>query len=170
MEAMASPALQAPDRATVLHRHGPLVWTLCRRLSREPEDDYQAIWVKVFAKLDSVEVRGGLGPWIATVARRHLIDRHRRQVVRGDVLEWAERAGASVDPVEALHGHRQQARLERALELLSPAQRRVVVLHHIHGVSLDELAREEGVAVGTIKSRLHRGRARLAELMRGPHA
>jgi RNA polymerase sigma-70 factor (ECF subfamily) len=170
MQVVAAPALQAPDRSTVLRVHGPLVWTLCRRLSREPEDDYQAIWVKVFDKLDAVEVRGGLGPWIATVARRHLIDRHRRNTVRGDVLEWADRPGTSVDPVDALHGQRQRERLERALDQLSPAHRRVVVLHHIHGIPLEQLAREEGVAVGTIKSRLHRGRARLAELMRGARA
>jgi DNA-directed RNA polymerase specialized sigma24 family protein len=41
-----------------------------------------------------------------------------------------------------------------------------VVQHHVHGVPLEQLATEEGVALGTIKSRLHRGRARLAEQLR----
>ena len=43
--------------------------------------------------------------------------------------------------------------------------RRVVVLHHLNEVSLDAIAQEEGVALGTVKSRLHRARARLLELL-----
>ena len=40
-------------------------------------------------------------------------------------------------------------------------QRRVVVMHHVHGIDLETLAASEGVPLGTIKSRLHRGRAAL---------
>jgi DNA-directed RNA polymerase specialized sigma24 family protein len=40
-----------------------------------------------------------------------------------------------------------------------------VVLHHQHGVPLEQIALEEGVAIGTVKSRLHRARARLVTLM-----
>ena len=66
---------------------------------------------------------------------------------------------------ERIDRRRCQVRLEAALERLPYAHRRVVLLHHLNGVPLADIAAAEGVAVGTIKSRLHRGRARLAELL-----
>ena len=146
------------------------MWTLCRRLSAEPEDDYQAIWIKVFAALDSVEPRDGLGPWVATIARRHLIDRHRRSQTRGEVVELGDHAKTLTDPASSMDRGRRQRALEAALQRLSDPQRRVVVLHHIRGIPLDQLAQDEGLPIGTVKSRLHRGRAQLAELLRGRHA
>lgn len=167
---MATPAPRLPSRERLLREHGPRVWTLCRRLSREPEDDYQAIWIKVFSALERAEPRDGLGPWVATIARRHLIDRHRRGKVRGELVELGDHAITQADPGSSMDRGRRQRALEAALQRLPDAQRRVVVLHHIQGLPLDQLALDEGVAVGTIKSRLHRGRARLAELLRGRHA
>ncbi|MCP4807426.1 MAG: sigma-70 family RNA polymerase sigma factor [Proteobacteria bacterium] len=141
------------------------MWPLCRRLSSEPRDDYQAIWEKVFKALPDADGGRPLGPWIGTIARRHLIDRHRRTRVRGDVLELADHAISEPIAPAAIDRKARHALLERALKRLPEAQLRVVVLHHIQGTPLDDLARDEGVAVGTIKSRLHRGRARLAQLL-----
>jgi RNA polymerase sigma factor (sigma-70 family) len=167
---MTSTAPPLPTPRALLREHGPAVWTLCRRLSSEPQDDYQAIWIKVFSALERAEVRDGLGPWVATIARRHLIDRHRRSKVRGEVVELAQHATTRVDPGSAVDRARRHADLEAALLRLSAPQRRAVVLHHIQGVPLEQLAQDEGVPLGTVKSRLHRGRAHLAELLRGRHA
>jgi RNA polymerase sigma-70 factor (ECF subfamily) len=52
-----------------------------------------------------------------------------------------------------------------ALRKLPEAQRRAVVLHHMGGLSIAEIAADEGVAEGTIKARLSRGRAALAGLL-----
>lgn len=52
--------------------------------------------------------------------------------------------------------------LEAALALLPANQRRAVVLHHLADMPVSEIARQEGVAEGTVKSWLHRGRAALA--------
>ena len=49
-----------------------------------------------------------------------------------------------------------------ALATLPPAQRRAVVLHYMADLSVAEIADQEGVAVGTVKSWLHRGRVALA--------
>ena len=67
-------------------------------------------------------------------------------------------------------GHDWQGRAAGVINIvrLTDSHRRVVVLHHIHGVPLEQLAADEGVALGTIKSRLHRGRAHLAELLGDP--
>ncbi|MGZ6782707.1 MAG: SigE family RNA polymerase sigma factor [Nocardioidaceae bacterium] len=57
--------------------------------------------------------------------------------------------------------------LVAALGEINPDQRRAVVLHHLSGLSVAEVAEVEGVAVGTVKARLSRGRAALAKLLDG---
>jgi len=155
--------------AEVLLRHGPTVWGICRRLAADPEDAYQAVWVKVFEALPGFDPQGAatLGTWISTIAHRHLIDLHRRHQVRGQVLPMAEIPDPHPAADEVLERSRRAARLEWALAMLPNPQRRVVVMHHLYGVSLEDLAREEEIAVGTVKSRLHRGRAHLARLLGG---
>ncbi|MFT5681248.1 MAG: RNA polymerase sigma-70 factor (ECF subfamily) [Myxococcota bacterium] len=159
---------KTPDRETLLRRHGGMVYGLCRRQAPESaEDCYQEVWEKVFAALPRFDPDGPatLRTWIGTIARRHLIDHHRRQKVRGMVREAPDlpSPGSPVD--ERIDTAYRIQRLEEALTHLPPAQRRVVISHHLQGVPLTQLAEEEGVAVGTIKSRLHRGRERLAQLL-----
>jgi RNA polymerase sigma-70 factor (ECF subfamily) len=55
--------------------------------------------------------------------------------------------------------------LVRALRGIPEAQRRAVVMHHIGGLSLAEIASDTGVPVGTVKARLSRGRTALAALL-----
>lgn len=152
-------------RASLVAELGPRVWGLCRRLCPEPEDAYQDVWGKVFASIGRFDPAGPatLSTWVITVAHRHLVDLHRRRQVRGEVVELGELpAPAGPDVVE----ERQRGeRIEAALQRLPESHRRVVVLHHLHDRPLDAIAREEGVALGTVKSRLHRARARLLELL-----
>ncbi len=56
--------------------------------------------------------------------------------------------------------------LMSALREISQEQRRAIVLHHLVGMSVDEVASETGAPAGTVKARLTRGRAALAELLR----
>lgn len=172
-EAAVVAAARAGDpgsRAALVAQHGPVLYALCRRLDPTPDDAYQEVWARLFARLDRYEAdRGPFGPWARTVARRLLTDRHRRLVRRGAVLAHPGTAPAPVDPglpADAhLHLRRRQAQLETALQRLSPGQRRAVVLHHIEGLELADIAAQEDTAVGTIKSRLHRARARLVRML-----
>jgi RNA polymerase sigma-70 factor (ECF subfamily) len=155
-------------RRTLLDRHGGLVWGLCRRFSPDAEDDYQEVWEKVFRALGRFDPNGPatLSTWIATIAHRHLVDRHRRRKVRGEVVPLGDiPAHDGVD--ERIDGQRRAERLEAALARLPVDMRTVIVMHHLNGVPLEDIAAAEGVAVGTVKSRLHRGRARLLELLGG---
>ncbi|MEQ1571095.1 MAG: sigma-70 family RNA polymerase sigma factor [Myxococcota bacterium] len=149
-------------RAQLVRTHGPLVWTLCRRLGPDPEDAYQDVWAKIFAALPRFDPGGAasLRTWIATITHRHLVDRSRRRKVRGETVEFGDHPAhePDLDRVGLLHA---------ALARLPEAQRRVVVMHHLHDRGLDEVAADEGVPVGTVKSRLHRARARLLELLEG---
>ena len=151
----------------LLQAHGPAVLALCRRLCPDPEDAYQDVWERIFGRLHRYDPsRGTERTWILSVTHRHLIDRHRKRVVRRILVPLQREPIAPASAIEeVLDGRRRQVALERALQQLPAAQRRVLVLHHIHGQPLDAIARTEGVAVGTIKSRLHRGRASLSTLL-----
>lgn len=157
-----------PEWRDLLRAHGPAVLALCRRLCPDPEDAYQDVWERIFGRFHRYDpAKAGIRTWILSVAHRHLIDRHRKRVIRRILVPLQhEPTGAVPHIEEVLDGRRRQAALEAALQQLPAAQRRAVVLHHIHGQPIDVIAQTEGVAVGTIKSRLHRGRDRLSTLIR----
>ena len=150
-----------PSPEQAITEHGPLVWSLCRRLADEPEDAYQESWERVIRGLPTWDPAGPakLSTWIAVITHRVIVDRHRRRRTRGEELE----PDGLIAPLRPEHG----LDLERALDRLPEVWRRVVVLHHVAGLSLEEIAATEGVAVGTIKSRLHRARGALVALLGG---
>ncbi len=150
--------------ASLVQAHGPLVYSLSRRLTPDADDAYQEVWEKVLKALPRFDPGGSasIRTWIVTITHRHLVDRHRRRQVRGEIVPLTGLAAHQEAPGVALDRGRRQARLERALRTLPEPQRRVVVLHHVQGLSLQDIAATERVAVGTLKSRLHRGRAALA--------
>ncbi|MCA9568208.1 MAG: sigma-70 family RNA polymerase sigma factor [Myxococcales bacterium] len=156
-----------PAREALVAAHGRRVFGMCRRLDPHPEDAYQEIWEKVFRSLARFDTTSGppLQAWITTVARRHLVDRHRRRTVRGEVVDLE--LAPPTEPEAPAHVERAELleRLEAALDDLPEAQRFVVVQHHVHGCDLATLSADSGLPVGTLKSRLHRGRARLAALL-----
>jgi RNA polymerase sigma-70 factor (ECF subfamily) len=94
--------------------------------------------------------------WVRTVAFRRAIDHHRRTARQRRALL---RLGPppSLPPVDAEH-----LDLVRALRKLPLAQREVLVLHYVAELAVDRVAAELRLPVGTVKSRLARGRAALA--------
>ncbi|GAA3393022.1 RNA polymerase sigma factor [Cryptosporangium minutisporangium] len=103
------------------------------------------------------QISGGTNPvgWVHTVAYRLAVSRWRR--LRVAVAHRLRHRPQSIPPPD---GGRLD--LQAALATLPDAQRRVVVLHYLADLGVDEIAAREGVPVGTVKSWLHRGRARLA--------
>lgn len=154
---------RAPDPDATVARWGPLVWALCYRLDPHPEDAWQEVWEKVLRALPAFDPDGpaALSTWITRITHHHLVDRHRQR---------RRRDARDDDPLDSLAAPTPDAAqavdLEAALAALPEAWRRVVVLHHLHEVPVDEIAATEGVPVGTIKSRLHRARNRLSEILR----
>ncbi|MDP2314139.1 MAG: RNA polymerase sigma factor [Pseudomonadota bacterium] len=151
-------------RRSLIESLSPVVWSICRQLDPDPEDACQEIWEKVLRALPRFDPAGpaSVKTWVARITHRHLVDRHRRRKVRGIAVDPDDELSVSVTPRPEL------GRLEGALAQLPDVHRRVVILHHVHGVALEDIAEEEGVPVGTIKSRLHRARARLMEILGGP--
>ena len=98
--------------------------------------------------------------WVRTTAYRLAVSRWRR--VRRNP-RFADRA---VGPATCSAGpDPDHVALVAALEQLPEAQRRAIVLHHIADLPVREVARETGVAEGTVKARLSRGRTALAALL-----
>lgn len=162
-------AKEPAAQAELLRLYGPRVYGLCRRLSNEPDDAYQEIWAKVFSRLDRFDPdgEGSFAGWTTTVAHRHLIDEHRRGAKQRVVIPLVELGDEGPRQDELTQRRADAARLESALRLLPQDQRRVVLLHHGEGHSVEEIAASEGVPEGTVKSRLHRARARLMSRLRG---
>ncbi len=160
--------VEALDPDALLDEHGAVLYALCRRLDPDPADAFQDVWAHLLPRLHRFDpARGAVRAWLRSIAPRRRVGRHRprrgpRTQVQPDVPDPAPSAEARLDRA------RHRARLERAVAVLPDEQRRVVVAHHIHGRSLEQIAADEGVAIGTVKSRLHRGRARLVTLLEAP--
>ncbi len=161
-----------PAREELVRLCGPTVWSIARRIDPNPDDAYQEIWEKILRGIPRFDPAGpaSIRTWIATVAHRHLVDRHRRRKRRQPLGQASvipfENASDATPADEQLDRASRNARLDEAIQGLPEHQRTVVVLHHLHGLPLEVIALQEGVATGTIKSRLHRGRATLAMRLR----
>lgn len=104
--------------------------------------------------------------WLLGIARNHA---RRRLTER--THEPLERAGTEaaprVDPDSSLAGAQDVEWLRRALGALPVAYREAIVLCDLQELSYEDAAAAAGCAIGTIRSRLHRGRAQLMKAMRG---
>jgi len=135
----------------------------------EAEDLTQEIFLKVFRSLSTFDQRANFQTWLISVSRNYCIDRYRsgrrdreifaREVNAADVQ--AEAPGPS--PHARVELQDRVALLREALRGLSTPLRTAVLLRDIHELSYQEIASQLGVAEGTVKSRINRGRAELAK-------
>lgn len=159
--------------AELVDRHAAMVIAVCRRhVGGDAEDVAQEAFVKAWRASGGFAGRASVRTWlyrIAVNAARDALRRQQRRPQPADV-ELTALADRLADPAnldEELAARGLDPALRGALTQLPAAQREVVVLADVLGLSHAELAERHGVAPGTIKSRLHRGHARLAELLAG---
>lgn len=150
-------------------RYGSLVWALARRWSpdtRDLEDTVQEVFVDLWrtaARFDPA--RATEAGWVAMITRRRLIDRMRRRQ-RAVELEPLPDDFEQIDEREP--DFDRQARVEQAhvvLQSLPPAQRAMLELSLVHGRTHEEIARETGTPLGTVKSHIRRGLQRARALL-----
>ncbi len=150
-----------------------LAWRLCGQRA-EAEELFQTLLIKAFEKLDDLAAIEKPGPWLSRVMVNLFIDEKRRftrrrvHIVEEDVLGDDGVAAYAAERTGPEHDHQRLdtiRRLESALNQLSEDHRLVVLLHDSDGYKLEEIQDLIGVPVGTIKSRLHRARARLREIL-----
>jgi len=163
----------------LVRKHQDRVFSLCFRMladSHEAEDVAQEVFFAVHKHLPRFRGDCRLSTWIYRVAKNHCLNRlkyRERRETEGDAaLEQVD--GTSMDaglmsrperPDRALLGAEERNQVQLALVQLSAEHRLLVVLRDIEGMSYEEIARIAELPAGTVKSRLHRARAALAELL-----
>lgn len=132
-------------------------------LARDIQSD---VFLRMLEGIGRYEDRGwSIGAWLYRIAHARTVDalRHRDRHPSASLDEW----DAAIDgPDAGLEGSADQIALRRAMERLCEAQRRVLLLRHVYGLSLEETARQMGRSVGSIKALQHRAHERVARLMR----
>ncbi|MBZ5545415.1 MAG: RNA polymerase sigma factor [Acidobacteriia bacterium] len=178
-------AADAAAWEALLQSHTRKIYNLCYRFTGRPaesEDLTQEVFIKVFQTLRTFDAaQGSFGTWLSRVARNHLVDHYRRtkkdritSSLDDELATFEEKPGPGVEPVAQLESRERRELLQRGLERLSPDLREAVVLRDLQDLDYDEIAQVLGVPVGTVKSRINRGRLELArvlkrmEQMRGP--
>lgn len=126
----------------------------------DARDCVQEAYARAWQHWKSVQQTNDPAAWVRTVAWRIAASRWRK--AKNGIRAFA-RNGV---PEHSLPPSPDHVALVTALRQIPEEQRRAIVLHHLVGMSVDEVARETGSPAGTIKARLSRGRAALAELLR----
>ena len=144
-------------------RHNPKVYRFVLRMMggdvAEAEDIVQETWMRVTRALDRFRWESALGSWISGIALnrvRELARKKKRSLVEVDG-EW-EMPVAPPEPGKRVD-------LERALELLPPGFRTVLVLHDVEGFTHQEIGNQLGITDGTSKSQLHGARRAMRRLL-----
>ena len=147
--------------------HSPRVYRLAYRLTGNPhdaEDLTHDVFVRVFRSLHSY-TPGTFEGWLHRITTNVFLDRmRRRQRIRFDALdEDAARrlAAPGPGPEQVYHDAHLDDDIQRALDALPPDFRVAVVLCDIEGLSYEEIAATLDIKLGTVRSRIHRGRSQL---------
>lgn len=136
---------------------------------QEAEDLTQDIFLKLYHSLDKYDFNRDFTSWVLTLARNFLIDEYRRNKLekaqRSD-FEELNLSAAEADNPESRYLNQEKAELIRkALQQLSPELRTVMVLREIDGLSYEEIAIRLHLPLGTVKSRVNRGRLQVAQFL-----
>jgi len=135
----------------------------------------QEVFLRVFKTIHSFRSdEGSFATWLSRVTRNLLIDHYRRtrQDRVTDSIEeqlpmmQEEGASASARPDHVLAGREASEILQQTLQKLSPDLREAVILRDLQEMEYREIAQVLGIPEGTVKSRINRGRAELARLLR----
>jgi RNA polymerase sigma-70 factor (ECF subfamily) len=145
--------------AALVRRTQPEVWRLCRHLvgPAQADDVTQDTYLRAIPALAGFRAESSVRTWLLGIARRAAADAIRREQRRRRLLP--RRAEVAPDPAGAVA-------VEALLAPLDPERREAFVLTQVLGLSYLEAAEVAGVAVGTIRSRVSRARAELADLAR----
>jgi len=167
--------------ATGQHRR---IYGICYRFTGNPteaEDLTQEAFLKMFKNLSSFDPeKGGFTTWLTTLTRNLLVDNYRRTRMDrvSDSLDETY-SGEDDGPTKAekladtgksqeqlVSGQELRVQIQAALAQVSPDLREAVILRDLEDMDYKEIAEILGVPQGTVKSRISRGRAELAKLLK----
>jgi RNA polymerase sigma-70 factor (ECF subfamily) len=161
----------------LVRTHTRRVYGLCYRFTGkdgEAQDLTQEVFLRVYRTLKTFRAtEGAFTTWLARLTRNLLIDNYRRtrQERLTDSIEEQlpmieETASASARPEGMVAGREASEILQAGLQKLSPELREAVILRDLQDMEYREIAEILHIPEGTVKSRLNRGRAELAKVLR----
>lgn len=160
-----------PSWDEIVANHSARVYRLAYRLTgnrQDAEDLTQDVFVRVFRSLDTYQA-GNFEGWLHRITTNLFLDRMRRKSkIRMDAFgEGQEERVESVEvqPELAVHDANFDPDIEAALARLPEEFRVAVVLCDIEGLSYEEISSVLGIKLGTVRSRIHRGRTQLRDTL-----
>ncbi|GAB3207758.1 RNA polymerase sigma factor SigE [Marinactinospora thermotolerans] len=158
---------EPPSWDEVVRTHSARVYRLAYRLTgnqHDAEDLTQEVFIRVFRSLANY-TPGTFEGWLHRITTNLFLDMARRRArIRFEGLaDTADERmqGREPSPAQAYDDRHFDADIQTALDALPPEFRAPVVLCDIEGLSYEEIAATLGVKLGTVRSRIHRGRAQL---------
>ncbi len=160
------------------------IYAICYRFTgsqSDAEDLTQEVFLKMYKNLGNFDpARGGFNTWLTTLTRNLLVDNYRRTKMdrvsdsldetydgEDDGATKAERlADASKSQEQHVSGLELRVEIQAALKQVSPELREAVILRDLEDMDYKDIAEVLGVPQGTVKSRISRGRAELARLLK----
>jgi RNA polymerase sigma factor (sigma-70 family) len=167
-----------PTWEEIVTEHSARVYRLAYRLTgnmHDAEDLTHDVFIRVFRSLDSYQP-GTFEGWLHRITTNAFLDKMRRkQRIRFDALSddaAARLPTREVGPEQSYSDTHFDDDVQRALDALSADFRAAVVLCDIEGLSYEEIATTLGIKLGTVRSRIHRGRSQLRQALahRAPQA
>ncbi|WP_434391595.1 sigma-70 family RNA polymerase sigma factor [Melittangium boletus] len=161
---------------TLVRTYQDRLYDFCVRMLSDREEAYdvvQDVFVSAHQHLARFREDAKLSTWLYRIAKNHCINRlkYLNRRGRGRSEEYGERneealaeaLGSPPGPDAALESAREQARVQWAISRLEPDARMLVALRDIEGLAYEEIVDITELPLGTVKSRLHRAREKLAE-------
>jgi RNA polymerase sigma-70 factor (ECF subfamily) len=148
------------------------VYSLAFRMlgnGHDAEDAAQEAFVRAYRSLGAYDPARPFGTWLLSITAHHCIDRLRRrrmtEVSLDELPPWRPVVAEADDPARGVERTERAERIQRLLAALPEDYRLVIVLRYWHELGYAEIARMIDDTESAVKSRLHRARRQLAELL-----
>ena len=144
-------------------RHELYVRNLLRHLCRDEavaQDLAQDTFVIAWQKLSALKNPEGFGAWVRRIAYREFLHMLRRGKLESDYIESVQ-----VEDEDYADDLNEDTELARWLEVCSPIEREILLLRFAYGFTQEEIAADRKLPVGTVKSHVHRAKAKIKTLL-----
>ena len=165
--------LQKRDEAAfeeLIRQYEKKVYSLCFRMcgnSEDAEEAAQDAFLALWRGIDRFRQESSLSTWIYRLATNACIDTLRRRKKQSGSVSLDDEVDTSPQPQETVEHREAQKLLQEGLSALPEEYRKVLILREIEGLSYTEIAESASIELGTVKSRISRGRSLLRNFLSG---
>ncbi len=144
---------------------------------QDAQDVYQEAFIKAYTKISSFRFESEFSTWLNKITMNMAVNRYRQRKLRNwlsieqkkeNFENWdlPEKSSDILQPDQSVTSDELMKNIHKSLEKLSPQQRSVFVMKHLHGYKISEIAETLNVAEGTIKNQLFRATRKLREALK----